>query len=328
MPTVSIVVPNYNHARFLPKRIDSILTQTYQDFELLLLDDCSTDESRSILSGYATDPRVKIEFNQRNSGSTFRQWNKGARLATGKYIWIAESDDFADNRLLERLVTILENDPTVSFAYCRSWRVYDDDRVDGYADFYLDYMKTSRWTADFCVDGREECRKYLISSNTVPNASAVVFRRASYERNGGADEKLRLCGDWKLWVAMALEGKIAYLGEPLNYFRSHESSVRSTSRKDGLDVAEDSQLIGWIAGQVNPEDAVLEKVLQGRVGFWVPAVMSTHVARPIKLRILRNIRAIDPHMMRRALRPVLRNIWHKLTRCWDIARSVLTPTKT
>jgi glycosyltransferase involved in cell wall biosynthesis len=328
MPTVSVIVPNYNHARFLPRRIDSILAQTYQDFELILLDDCSTDESRSVLSGYATDPRVKIEFNEKNSGSTFKQWNKGARLATGKYIWIAESDDFADERLLERLVTILENDPSISFAYCRSWRVFDDDRIEGYADFYLDYMKTSRWTADFCVDGHEECRNYLVSSNTVPNASAVVFRRAAYERNGGADERLRLCGDWKLWVAMALEGKIAYLGEPLNYFRSHDASVRSKTRKDGLDVEEDIQVIGWVVDQVHPTDAVLERVLQSRVGNWVPAVMSVRVSLPIKLRILKNIKAIDPRMIRRALRPAIRNVWHKLTRCWDVARSALTPTRT
>src|SRR5437879_548872 len=76
MPTVSVIVPNYNHARYLRRRIDSILAQTYRDFELILLDDGSTDESRSILSEYGNDPRVKIELNERNSGNTFKQWNK------------------------------------------------------------------------------------------------------------------------------------------------------------------------------------------------------------------------------------------------------------
>jgi glycosyltransferase involved in cell wall biosynthesis len=88
---VSVVVPNYNHARFLRKRVDSILGQTFQDFELILLDDCSTDDSRSVLSKYADDPRVRIEFNEVNSGSTFKQWNKGVWLAHGEYVWIAES---------------------------------------------------------------------------------------------------------------------------------------------------------------------------------------------------------------------------------------------
>src|SRR5882762_42615 len=121
-PTVSIVVPNYNHARFLRQRLDSIVGQTFQDFELILLDDCSTDESQSILREYATDSRVRLEFNEKNSGSTFKQWNKGVRLARGEYIWIAESDDYADERLLERLVGVLEAEPEVTLAYCRSWR--------------------------------------------------------------------------------------------------------------------------------------------------------------------------------------------------------------
>src|SRR5215469_17881071 len=106
-PRVSVVVPNYNHAQFLPKRIDSILGQSFQDFEVILLDDCSTDDSRSILSQYSAPPRVRLEFNQTNSGSPFKQWNKGVRLANGKYIWIAESDDYADERLLERLLAVL-----------------------------------------------------------------------------------------------------------------------------------------------------------------------------------------------------------------------------
>src|SRR5260370_20691240 len=97
MPTVSVIIPNYNHARYLRQRIESVLRQTYQDFEVILLDDCSTDDSRSILSSYAGDSRVRMEFNEVNSGSTFKQWNKGVRLARVEYVWIAESDDYADN---------------------------------------------------------------------------------------------------------------------------------------------------------------------------------------------------------------------------------------
>ena len=103
-PTVSIIVPNFNHAPFLRKRVDSILGQTYQDFEIILLDDCSTDESRSILREYSDRPHVRLAFNDANSGSGYRQWNKGVSLARGKYVWIAESDDYADGNLLQRLV--------------------------------------------------------------------------------------------------------------------------------------------------------------------------------------------------------------------------------
>src|SRR5258708_2534765 len=98
-PTASVIIPNYNHARYLRKRIDSVVGQTYQNFELILMDDCSTDESRSILSEYVKDPRVRIELNEKNSGSTFKQWNKGVALARGQYVWVAESDDYADKRM-------------------------------------------------------------------------------------------------------------------------------------------------------------------------------------------------------------------------------------
>lgn len=326
MPTVSVIVPNYNHARFLSRRIDSVLKQSFQDFELILMDDSSTDDSRSILSLYAKDPRVRIEFNEGNSGSTFKQWNKGVRLARGKYVWIAESDDYADPHLLERLVEVLDREPTVTFVYCQSWRVSEDDRLNGFADFYLEYLDANRWKADFCVDGHEECRNYFIFSNTVPNASAVVFRRAVFERVGGADESLRMCGDWKLWVAMALTGRIAYLGEPLNYYRSHDTSVRSKSRKEQLDVAESLQVISWILRQVKPTNAVLERLCKRQAIFWVPAVMSTRVQFPLKLTILRNVRAIDPHPIQRAVRTALGIVRGTVSRYLHFARSVLTDT--
>src|SRR5579859_2961505 len=149
MPKVSVVIPNYNHARFLRKRIDSVLQQTYQDFELILLDDCSTDDSRAILSQYTADPRARVEFNEVNSGSTFRQWNKGVRLARGEYVWIAESDDYADEHLLETLVSRLESEPAAVLAHCRSWRVSAEGHLDGFVDAYIAYLDPLRWTMDF-----------------------------------------------------------------------------------------------------------------------------------------------------------------------------------
>jgi glycosyltransferase involved in cell wall biosynthesis len=77
-PLVSIIVPNYNHEKFLKKRLDSIFNQTFQDFEVILMDDCSTDDSRIILSDYAKNSKVShCIFNESNSGNTFKQWVKG-----------------------------------------------------------------------------------------------------------------------------------------------------------------------------------------------------------------------------------------------------------
>ena len=314
-PTVSVVVPNYNHARFLPKRIDSVLRQTFQDFELILLDDCSTDESRSILSEYASDPRVRLELNETNSGSPFKQWSRGIRIARGELIWIAESDDYADATLLERLVAILENDPAVAFAYCRSWLVDEDDDLHGFEDSCLGHLEPQRWESDFCADGREECRSCFVYNNPAANASSVVFRKAACELVGGVDETMRTSGDWKLWAAMALTGKVAYLSEPLNYYRLHNATVRN-QMSGALIALERLQVVRWILDRVTPTKAALEKALADASHRWVPEVMSIHVPLGLKLKVLKSAAAIDPHPVRRAVRPALLTVRRKLFRHW------------
>ena len=124
MPTVSVIVPNYCHAPYLEQRIESILQQTFQDFELILLDDCSTDGSREILERYRNHPKVSgIFYNERNSGSPFKQWKKGLSKATGDYVWIAESDDFSSPCFLERCVRILDTRPDCSIVFTSSYIV-------------------------------------------------------------------------------------------------------------------------------------------------------------------------------------------------------------
>lgn len=101
---VSVIIPNYNYARFLQQRIESVLAQTYTDYEIILLDDASTDDSVSILNHYKTNSRVAhLEINSVNTGSPFAQWQKGISLSRGKYIWIAESDDAADASFWRKL---------------------------------------------------------------------------------------------------------------------------------------------------------------------------------------------------------------------------------
>jgi glycosyltransferase involved in cell wall biosynthesis len=315
IPKVSVIIPNYNHARYLGRRIDSVLGQTYRDFEVIFLDDCSTDESRSIISEYAGHPGVRIEFNEKNSGSTFKQWNKGVRMSRGRYVWIAESDDYADTRFLERLVAVLEAEPENTFVYCRSWCVDSDGRASGFIDPELPDEVRHRWTADYCADGNTECRNYMTRCNTVPNASAVLFRKTTYERVGGADESLRLCGDWKLWASMAMRGRIAYVAEPLNYYRLHDASVRNWSKEVGVWTTEGSQVWQWIRYQIEfPAD------------FWVPVLMSTHVPLLVKREILQRAWAVDPHPVRNALRPALRNVRLKFLRHFRELRSAVRNT--
>jgi glycosyltransferase involved in cell wall biosynthesis len=265
MPTVSIVVPNYNHARYLQRRVDSILAQTYRDFELILLDDCSTDNSREILADYARDSNVQVEFNSENSGSVFKQWNKGVQKARGRYVWIAESDDYADPRFLARMVAILDGRPDATFAYCGSWRVDEEERHLASSDPYVDRLDADHWRTDFVVDGLRECQQFLVLCSPFANASAVVFRKDVYDSVGQADERLHLCGDYKVWAEMALKGKIAYVAEPLNYFRSHLESVRSRTRADALDVSEHFYVMLSILNRVAPEGTLADRTGMGEV---------------------------------------------------------------
>jgi glycosyltransferase involved in cell wall biosynthesis len=296
IPMVSVIVPNYNHARFLPKRMESIFAQRYQDFELILLDDCSTDESREILSRYAGDPRVRIAFNEANSGSTFRQWNKGVGMARGQYVWIAESDDYADERLLERLVGALEADERVTFAYCRSHCVSGEDAALGFADtIYFPDLEPECWTKDFVAEGMEECRRHFVRFNVPANASSVVFRRAAYEKVGGPDQGMRLCADWKFWAEMALEGRVAYVAEPLNYFRFHGGSVRKRIARAEMAI-EHMRTAGWILERVgSAPKSVLEGAYLANRTAWVPSVLSRGVPLAKKREIMRAVRTFDPY---------------------------------
>lgn len=300
MPTISIIVPNYNHARFLRQRIGSILGQTYQDFELILLDDSSADNSRDVLRNYTSDPRVRLIFNGCNSGNTYRQWNKGVRLARGKYVWIAESDDYADARFLERMISDLDNNSGVLFACCRSRLVDESNAMGGFVDVHLGY-DVRRWAADFCEGGRDACRDLFLSYNPVGNASAVVFRKDAYERIGGADETLRYCADWKLWAAMALEGKLAYTSEPLNYYRFHQQTVRSKNSGTVQETAEVLGVLCWFVEKGLFSEVELRRVRDAQAEAWVPALLSRQTPVATKRLLMQRASAFDPFAPRRVL---------------------------
>jgi hypothetical protein len=125
---------------------------------------------------------------------------------------------------------------------------------------------------------------------------------------------------------MALLGKIAYVGEPLNYFRSHGSSVRSTSHKEALDLAEDLQVIRWILDRVRPADTVLKFICKRQAGFWVPALVRKGVPFSSKMAILKDVWVIDPHPIERALRTLLWITRREVSRYWQSILSSLTAT--
>jgi glycosyltransferase involved in cell wall biosynthesis len=236
MPKVSVIVPNYNHARYLPQRIDSILNQTFADFELLILDDMSPDSSREVIERYRQDPRVRIEYNTTNSGSTYLQWRKGLALTSAEYVWIAESDDFADKDLLGSLVARLDAHPQAGLAVADSTIVDENNKVLGVhgrdlrieGPFGAYTMPAIR--EDFVQLGRDYCRDHMIPWNTIPNASGVLFRRSALAAIGGPATDLRLCGDWYTYCKILMQFDICREARALNYFRTHTSNVRSRTK--------------------------------------------------------------------------------------------------
>jgi glycosyltransferase involved in cell wall biosynthesis len=226
---VSVIVPNYNHAPYLEERLRSIFAQTYPPHEVIFLDDASSDESVAVARRLAPESPApfRIAVNASNSGGTFRQWLKGIGLASGDLVWIAESDDTCRPGLLERLVPHFD-DPEVMLAYCQSSRIGPDGRR--YAADYLDAtedLSPVRWRYPYCVPGSEEVERALSQRNTIPNASAVVFRKPAEIEERADLESLRLGGDWLFYAMRIRRGKIAYVPEPLNGHRHHDRTVRS-----------------------------------------------------------------------------------------------------
>ncbi len=224
-PKVSVIIPNYNHAAFLRRRMDSVLNQTYRDFEIIYLDDASTDDSGEVFSAFATDERIRAVLNTTNTGIPGKQWNKGVLEARGEYVWIAESDDYADERFLELLVPQLEEHPTAGLVYCQSLVVNEHDEVIDSYDHHTDDFDRTRWKRNFYNRGKDELTDYLLYKNTIPNASAVLFRKQIYEEAGFADEWIRYCGDWLMWVRMLMISDLVFVAEPLNYHRRHVGAL-------------------------------------------------------------------------------------------------------
>jgi hypothetical protein len=259
-PLVTVVLPNYNHARFLPRRMESILTQTFKDYELIVLDDASTDNSREILNRYARHASIRFVFNDRNTGNPFKQWQTGARLAQGKYVWIAESDDYADPRFLEVLVSRLERNPGVGLAYCQSFEVDENGSIRGTLEHWTRELDADRWKQDFVNCGSDELSRYLVRRNTILNASAVVVRRDLLLEAAQPADRLRLSGDWLTWARVLMGSDVAFVAEPLNYFRCHGGSVRDTT-KNPVACEECFDVMAYICSRVAVAPAVRRQAL-------------------------------------------------------------------
>ena len=267
-PTVSVIIPNYNHAQFLTRRIESVLTQTYTDYEIIILDDCSTDNSRDIIEKYRDNPKVsKIVFNETNSGSTFPQWNKGVSLAAGKYIWFAESDDFAQPNFLEQMVAILDKYPSVVLAKCQSEIIDQDNNIlYNYEDRFPHFRCPGK-----PLTGINDCFSQIRDSSGIVNASAVLFRKDAFLQAGGAPENFKISGDWMTWARMLGHGDIYYHPEPLNQMRQlHVNSARAAHMTGNQcrNIIENLSITNFITSQYKAPISIKIAALNHQISQW------------------------------------------------------------
>jgi glycosyltransferase involved in cell wall biosynthesis len=269
-PLVSVIVPNYNHAQFLPERILSMTNQTYSNIEIILLDDNSTDESIKIIQAFTDkDARARYIKNDVNSGSSFKQWRKGLREAKGKYVWIAESDDSADPELLQTLVARLEaNDKAVLATCCPRMTSLEGNDLGIPKDWFAD-IGGKRWETDFSSTGQQVIDGILSKKNAILNASGVVFRK-SPELEELVDEDMKLCGDWLFWVRLLARGDFEYVARPLNYWRLGSSNAR-TKPQGEIEWQEGKKVIREIAkilGKTETERSELLATFKKRCVSW------------------------------------------------------------
>ena len=269
---VSVIIPNFNHSTFLRERIDSVLEQTYQDFEVILLDDLSSDNSLEIFNLYKDHPKVSQIFtNKRNSGSPFGMWQKGFELAKGDYIWIAESDDWSDLTLLERLVPKLKQEDVV-VSHCRSNNFYMDSGITKINSWH-NSSEAMSWDIDFIESGFTLLKKFGKFKCPVINVSSAVVRKNILQKIE-VPVDYKYCGDWWFWAQIYSQGDVAFTAEPLNYIRVHDASATSKkSSKTILKVKENIKVIKDICELIG-EPLTYHYRYNWLIDFWVKDVIS------------------------------------------------------
>lgn len=235
MINITVIIPCFNHGTYIEQRINSVLNQTFQNFEIIILDDCSIDNSATIIEKFRNHKKIKsIEINDSNSGSPFLQWIKGIEKASGDWIWIAESDDYAEPNFLETAFTELSKYPDSGLYYCDS--IYDTQngrpyRFPNSADFKNIYFKTDKWSHNHCVSGIEELNSYLKFICTIINSSSALFKRELLINCFNDLKKFRYHGDWYCFIFIAAQSDICYSAKKLNICRMHVYNFLNSTDK-------------------------------------------------------------------------------------------------
>jgi glycosyltransferase involved in cell wall biosynthesis len=238
-PLVSIIVPNYNHGRFLKERLESIYSQDYANFEVVLLDDNSDDESLEILQSYQSryPETTHLVVNEVNSGSGYRQWIKGISLAKGELIWIAESDDVSEGSFLSTLVPKFENE-AVKIAFSNT--VFFEESPENVVWDLKSYWRGRTYLSaaeDWVLFDKNFIDAGMRNSNLIPNVSSAVFTKPSDFKLHASWGEYKFCGDWLFYVHQMAGGLVAFVSKTTNFYRVHDqSTIKKNMKSSSFDL--------------------------------------------------------------------------------------------
>jgi glycosyltransferase involved in cell wall biosynthesis len=224
LPTLSVLMPTYNYASYLAEGIESVLTQQFLDFELLVVDDCSSDQTADVVKAFcARDRRVRFLANPSNIGMV-ENWNRCLEQSRGEYIKFLFGDDkLSDPRALGKMISLLRDHPTAVLA-ASARRILDEQS---------NVTDTLRPLPEGCHNGRKVIARCLMQkANLVGEPSAVLFRRRDAQR--GFDTKFRQIVDVEMWFHLLEQGDLAYTREPLCAFRQHARQQSRLNHAAGL----------------------------------------------------------------------------------------------
>lgn len=222
-PKVSVLIPTYNYARYLPEAIESVLGQDFQDFELLISDDCSTDNSAEVIARYAArDSRIHFQIHPKNLGMV-ENWNWCLSQARGEYIkFIFGDDKLLSPSAIGKMAALMENDPAISLVSTAS----------NVIDARSAAIETRNNFQPCIYDGKIVIVRCLEQpANLIGEPTLVMFRKEQAAR--GFDARYRQLADLEMWFHLLDNGKFAHLGEPLCAFRRHDSQQTNANRKSG-----------------------------------------------------------------------------------------------
>lgn len=206
-PLISVYITNYNYARFLKKAIDSVLSQSCHDYELLIIDDGSTDDSKNIIEGYASNPKIKIIY-QHNKGLNVTN-NIAIRAASGKYIIRLDADDYLVSNALEQMSGELEANPRLGMIFPNYYYIDEKDQLIGEVV-------------------RHDFDNNKVSLLDQPAHGACTMIRTDFlNKIGGYDESFNCQDGYELWIKFTQRYKVTNLKEPLFYYRKHGANLTS-----------------------------------------------------------------------------------------------------